>query len=95
MSIFTATPTSTTPLVKRNVVMNKGSEYCFSTLPIPMCEDNAKPIETKTQVVGFHCLPKRDVTAKKMLTESKKRVLGEIAYKSTDFEETVEVAKEC
>ena len=60
-----------------------------------MCDKDSEPNETETLQIGFHCLPKQDITAKRMVSEAKRRSLGEIENKSVDYEENVEVAKMC
>ncbi|XP_035233932.1 uncharacterized protein LOC118205756, partial [Stegodyphus dumicola] len=83
------------PRMRRNLVLAKGEELCFSVKPVPMCDNQASPQQTKQENVKFHCLPKRDVAARRMVTEAKRRILGELEAKSADLTQTVNVAKMC
>jgi len=83
------------PSIQRNIVVTKGNEVCFSVLPVPACNDSAEPSETEYQRIGFHCLPMKDITARKMINEAKWRPLEEVERKSVDYSERVPIAKMC
>ena len=80
------------PRPQRNVVIYRGDEVCFSVRPVLACQE---PTETESQRIGFHCLPKDDLTAKKLIAEADWRTLDELRRKSVDHVENVEVPKSC
>ncbi|KAG8195222.1 hypothetical protein JTE90_027963 [Oedothorax gibbosus] len=83
------------PTLKRNKVISRADQLCFSVKPVPVCANNAMPIETKSEEVDFHCLPKVDTNARKMVAEANRRILGEVETKSVDHTRVIEVAKMC
>ncbi|XP_015930210.1 vitellogenin-6 isoform X2 [Parasteatoda tepidariorum] len=83
------------PVTKQNIVTTRGNELCFSTKPVPVCENSAQPSMTESRQVDFHCLPKQDIHARKLVTEAKRRILEELETKAVDFSESIEVAKMC
>nr|AXN69712.1 vitellogenin-1 [Pardosa pseudoannulata] len=83
------------PTLRRNIVIVKGNEICFSVRPVPVCEDNVRPVQTRREQISFHCLPRSDITARRMVSEAKRRVLGEVENKSVDYEEEVEIPTMC
>lgn len=83
------------PSIKRNIIKVRGNDLCFSVRPVSVCDADDEPTETETLHIGFHCLPKQDITVKRMVSEAKRRALGELENKSVDYEENVEVAKMC
>ncbi|XP_015921257.1 vitellogenin-6 [Parasteatoda tepidariorum] len=83
------------PTTKRNIVTSQGNKLCFSTKPVPVCVNSAQPTMTEPRQVDFHCLPKQDMHARKMVTESKRRILGELETKTVDYSDSIEVAKMC
>lgn len=83
------------PSIQRNIVIYRGDEVCFSVRPVPACQEDEEPTETEDQRIGFHCLPKDDLTAQKMITEAQRRPLDELRRKSVDYVQRVEVPKKC
>lgn len=49
------------PITYRTKVEEKDNEICFSTRPIPSCE-NSMPTKTKTKIYQFFCIPKNEVS---------------------------------
>ncbi|GBM81737.1 hypothetical protein AVEN_113955-1 [Araneus ventricosus] len=78
------------PKVRRNRVLPKDEKLCFSTTALPVCNSRDVPKETKVKRVKYHCLPKDDNHARKLVAESKRRILGELETKEVDYEDDVE-----
>lgn len=47
-----------TPLQYRTRVEEKHNEVCFSIRPLPQCNQNSKPVETKVKTYAFYCTEK-------------------------------------
>ncbi|XP_054720073.1 LOW QUALITY PROTEIN: uncharacterized protein LOC129229731 [Uloborus diversus] len=79
----------------RNIVQYKGDQICFSILPIGKCLSGGQPKVADEVEIGFHCLPRRDSTARRLAEEAKTRVLDVMRSKSVDYTETVISARKC
>ncbi|KAF8781744.1 Vitellogenin like protein [Argiope bruennichi] len=83
------------PKVKRNKVLPKDDKLCFSTRPLPACESQDVIKVKESKEVEFHCLPKSDRLARKLVSESKRRILGELETKEVDITVEVDYPKLC
>ncbi|XP_055934149.1 uncharacterized protein LOC129963676 [Argiope bruennichi] len=83
------------PKVKRNKVLPKDDKLCFSTRPLPACESQDVIKVKESKEVEFHCLPKSDRLARKLVSESKRRILGELETKEVDVILKVDYPKLC
>ncbi|CAL1274401.1 unnamed protein product [Larinioides sclopetarius] len=83
------------PRVRRNKVFPKEDELCFSIHPLPVCEPRDVSKKTEVKKVAYHCLPKNDSHARKLVIEAKRRILGELETKKVDFEKEVEYSTTC
>ncbi|CAL1274400.1 unnamed protein product [Larinioides sclopetarius] len=83
------------PKVKRNKVLPKEDELCFSIRPLPVCESHDVPKKIEVKKVAYHCLPEDDSHSRKLITEAKRRILKELERKRVDFVEDVEYPATC
>ncbi|GIX68534.1 uncharacterized protein CEXT_786751 [Caerostris extrusa] len=81
------------PRTKRNRAVARGKEICFSIKPVPACENNDTGIEFVRMISKFHCMPKSESNSKKLLIESRRRILGELENKSEDWTDTLSYPK--
>ncbi|GFY42879.1 uncharacterized protein TNIN_267811 [Trichonephila inaurata madagascariensis] len=83
------------PTLKRNIVLHEENRICFSNQAVPVCNRENSEVNTELKLVHFHCLPKLEKMTKKLVMESRRRILAELETKSTDMSKEVEIATEC
>lgn len=81
--------------IKRNIVVYEEDRICFSIHSLFVCERENSELNRRMITVEFHCLNRRDSVARKLVTESKRRVLAELETKSVDMRKEISIPTKC
>ncbi|KAF8781742.1 hypothetical protein HNY73_012109 [Argiope bruennichi] len=79
----------------KNSVRTYDLKTIHYTRPLPACESQDVIKVKESKEVEFHCLPKSDRLARKLVSESKRRILGELETKEVDVILKVDYPKLC
>ncbi|GFT35398.1 uncharacterized protein NPIL_285041 [Nephila pilipes] len=83
------------PTLRRNKVLIEGDRICFSIEPLPVCEREQREVRTNSRSTRFHCLPKTDNLARKLVTEADERILHEMKNKTAHITIDVKYPVKC
>ncbi|GFQ69748.1 uncharacterized protein TNCT_134081 [Trichonephila clavata] len=82
------------PTLKKNIVLYEENRVCISKRAFPVCNREDSEVRTESKSVEFHCLNKSEMT-KKLVIESKRRILAELETKPTDMTKEMDIAEMC
>ncbi|KMQ94517.1 vitellogenin precursor [Lasius niger] len=83
-----------TPLQYRTRVDEKHNEICFSIRPLPQCDQNSEPVETKVKTYAFYCTEKNQVSAQ-LLERIQQGANPDLSQKPVSKTETYTVPVAC
>lgn len=83
-----------TPLQYRTRVYEQHNEICFSIRPLPQCDQNSEPVETKVKTYAFYCTEKNQ-ESKQLLERIQQGANPDLSRKPVSKTETYTVPVAC